>query len=128
MFNIATIKDGKLVICLPSLMETSSKEDRALLSRYAMLQDGILDDLVHCIIHGETADRDWWWGDHLQTIRMKLVPLLPVLSQEIIEHERNLRERAEKDSAELRQKNWAMESELHRLKREASTYTTGEQR
>jgi len=113
--NITFTAKDELVIDWNWLMQHLSTKERIMAGRFALLEEGVIDDLVSCIIKGETDDYQWNWGDHLHRIRIKLLPLLPVFQQNLIEALCNDLKSTDENRQELLKKCWKLEDERDSL-------------
>lgn len=117
--------EGILHLDLAGIIDNISGDERKSIVRRLVLSEEFIDDIVSCIVNGRTDDAEWWWGDHLIRVKMKLLPLFHALEQETVNHFKELMERAEKSRSEAWTKQWDAEwklseadAEIRRLNRQ----------
>lgn len=85
-----TIKDGNLNIDVQELIQNLSDDDRKVFAQYAVFREQLFSGVVDTLVNGECFEDDdglggWWISGMTQTLRLKLLPLMPAIVVGLVE-------------------------------------------
>jgi hypothetical protein len=80
----ATLKDGNVSIDIHALVESLTDEDRELFAKYAVFSESLFTGVVNTLVTGVAWDDGWWMTGLDQKLRVKLMPLMPQIVQELV--------------------------------------------
>ena len=98
--SIAKVNGMNLEICLVSLVENLSDEDRDEVAKFLSFHKHLHEGLIQSLVEGGAWEHEWWHGD-VAGLREKLLPLMKGIWKELV-----LDLITERDQAVLERKRW----------------------